>query len=149
MTYKLIIKRVDSDTEEYFTYDDLNRGLDLFELEKGNPTIDRLHLIDEYGKIYGSWGQRPVHKPLTELVNQVEQARQRYEDVGEWFVEIRSEYYNEVSLYGDAWVGARDQLDRAYRACGDAEEEYKALQAKLPPVHTCEPPAVVEEECPF
>ena len=87
---------------------------------------------------------------ITELVNQFEQARQRYEDVGEWFVEIRSEYYNEVSLYGDAWVGARDQLDRAYRACGDAEEEYKALQAKLPPLQGCEEKKSWEyEEVPF
>lgn len=66
ISYKLIIKRVDSEcaVEEYF-YNDLQRGLDLFQLEKENPTIAALHLIDNARKIYGSWGQR-VHKPLTE-----------------------------------------------------------------------------------
>ena len=87
---------------------------------------------------------------IIELVNQFEQARQRYEDVGECFVETRSQYYNEISLYGDAWVGARDQLDGAYQAYMEAEEEYKALQAKLPPLQGCEEKKSWEyEEVPF
>jgi septation ring formation regulator EzrA len=75
---------------------------------------------------------------LVELHQQFEKARERYESVGESFIETRSEYYNQINYYGDAWIGARGELDRMYRAFGEAEEKYKALQAKLPPVQGCE-----------
>lgn len=56
--YKLNIKRVGQTCREIYTYNDLDKSLDYYELAVGNPTIDRMHLVDTKGKFYGSWGTR-------------------------------------------------------------------------------------------
>jgi hypothetical protein len=56
--YKLSIKRVGKKCRETYTYGDLEKALDYYELEVGNPTIAHLELIDSNGTYYGSWGNK-------------------------------------------------------------------------------------------
>jgi len=56
--YKLSIKRVGQTCREIYTYNDLDKSLDYYELEVGNPTIAHLQLRDTNGTYYGSWGTR-------------------------------------------------------------------------------------------
>ena len=56
--YKLSIKRVGQSCREIYTYDDLDKSLDYYELEVGNPTIAHIQLRDTNGTFYGSWGNK-------------------------------------------------------------------------------------------
>lgn len=56
MQYKLYIRRIGKECREIYTYNNIDKALDYFELEVGNPTIDHLELIDTSGTIHGSWG---------------------------------------------------------------------------------------------
>jgi len=58
--YKLSIKRVGQKCREIYTYDDLEKSLDYYELELGNPTIAHLQLRGTNGTFYGSWGSRHI-----------------------------------------------------------------------------------------
>ena len=56
--YKLSIKRVGQTCREIYTYNDLEKSLDYYELEVGNPTIAHMQLRDTNGTFYGSCGNR-------------------------------------------------------------------------------------------
>lgn len=50
----------------------------------------------------------------------------------ETYGEIRAQYGSECSLYGDAWPGACNDLDRAALICQVFEAELRARQADRP-----------------
>ena len=50
---------------------------------------------------------------------------------------MHAEYSGEIARYGDAWVGAGDQLKRLSDGIQAAKAEVQAIKAKLPPVHGC------------
>jgi hypothetical protein len=86
---------------------------------------------------------------LTNFLGLIEEKENGLYEAQSGYSDLHSEYLGEVSRYGDAWVGAQLQLHRCRKALDKDLAELQELRAKLPPVHTCEPPAVVEEECPF
>ncbi len=86
---------------------------------------------------------------LTNLLALIEEREDALYEAQSQLGDIEAEYYGEVARYGDAWVGAQPQLARYRKALDEGRDEIQDLRAKLPPVHTCERPPVVEEECPF
>jgi hypothetical protein len=74
---------------------------------------------------------------IKNLEAQLEAAIARYESIGEHYGETLAEYSGEVARYGDAWVGAGDQLSRLSGGIQAAKAEVEAIKAKLPPVHGC------------
>jgi hypothetical protein len=72
----------------------------------------------------------------------------RGEDYGDALALARSE----IARYGDAWVGAYDQLARLRNAANKAKEKVEAIKAKLPPIQGCSPRPYLwydGEEVPF
>ena len=86
---------------------------------------------------------------LTNLLALIEEKEDVLYEAQSQLGDIQAEYYGEVARYGDAWPGAQLQLARYRKALDEDLAEIQDLRAKLPPVHTCERPPVVEEECPF
>lgn len=86
---------------------------------------------------------------LTNLLALIQEKEDDFYEAQSGYSDIYAEYIGEVSRYGDAWVGAQHQLARCRKGLDEGLAEIQELRAKLPPVHTCEQPPVVEEECPF
>ena len=86
---------------------------------------------------------------LTKLLALIEEREDALYEAQSQYTDIYAEYRGEVSRYGDAWPGAQLQLARYRKSLDEDLAEIQDLRAKLPPVHTCERPPVVEEECPF
>jgi len=74
---------------------------------------------------------------IKNLESQLETAIEHYESLGDHYGEIHAEYSGEIARYGDAWVGAGDQLNRLSGGIKAAKAEVQAIKAKLPPVQGC------------
>jgi hypothetical protein len=74
---------------------------------------------------------------IKNLESQLETAIEHYESLGDQYGEIHAEYSGEIARYGDAWVGAGDQLNRLSVGIQAAKADVQAIKAKLPPMHGC------------
>jgi hypothetical protein len=109
-------------------------------IQKSIDSVKQTLFYGVSGQIISQKQKQKQNMKIDEIKNlesQLETAIEHYESLGDHYGEIHAEYSGEIARYGDAWVGAGDQLNRLSSGIQAAKADVQAIKAKLPPVHGC------------
>jgi hypothetical protein len=75
---------------------------------------------------------------ILSLLSVLAEAEQSAYEAADCASDIVAEYHGEVARFGDAWVGAHDQIGSIRQGIKKDQNELEAIRALLPPVQGCE-----------